>query len=247
VYGSVDQEKSKNNFSREIMLPKVSVVIPAYNEEKYIGDCLKSLRNQTIPPDEIIVVDNNSTDNTAEIAKKFGAIVVGEKRQGVTYARNKGFESARNEIIARIDADCVAPHDWIEKIKKLLQGTVETALCGPYVYLETPKSLASNYIKWYIKFSKFIYGFHILTGANMVITKSLWKQIKIQLLNDDSRYHEDLDLSFKINRVGEIMYDETLVVQTSNRRTIRPVRMCFSVVLKLVNTCYANVFLKRYD
>ena len=96
---------------------KVSVVIPAFNEEKYIGKCLKSVVNQIMPADEIIVVNNNCTDKTEVIAKKFGARIVKEKVQGMTPARNRGFNSVKYEIIARTDADTVVPKDWIKIIK----------------------------------------------------------------------------------------------------------------------------------
>ncbi|GAH04139.1 unnamed protein product, partial [marine sediment metagenome] len=53
-----------------------TVVIPALNEEEFIGDCLKSIRAQTVPPDEIIVMDNGSTDKTVEIAQKYADRVI---------------------------------------------------------------------------------------------------------------------------------------------------------------------------
>ena len=63
---------------------KVSVVIPSYNEEKYIGRCLEGIALQIEKPDEVIVVDNNCTDKTVEIAEKFGATIIKEKKQGMT-------------------------------------------------------------------------------------------------------------------------------------------------------------------
>jgi glycosyltransferase involved in cell wall biosynthesis len=79
----------------------ISVVIPALNEEKYIGRCLASLRAQTHPRElyEIIVVDNASTDRTSEIARGLGAQVVHEPRRGVGWARHRGAREARGEII----------------------------------------------------------------------------------------------------------------------------------------------------
>jgi len=97
---------------------KVSVVVPAYNEEKYIKKCLFSLTNQIVPADEIIIVDNNCRDKTIEIAKKFKVRIVKEKTQGMIPARNRGFNSTRYEIIARCDADVIVPKDWIKRIKK---------------------------------------------------------------------------------------------------------------------------------
>lgn len=92
--------------------PAVSVVIPAYNEERYLAACLTSLQKQTLKNFETIVVDNNSTDKTAEIARRFGAKVVKELKQGIIPARERGFREAKAEIIARTDADTiVAPYN----------------------------------------------------------------------------------------------------------------------------------------
>ena len=83
----------------------LSLIVPVYNEETYLDACLSAIANQTIPPDEVIVVDNGSTDKTRQIAKQYRFIkIVQESRKGVLYARNKGFVLARGDIIARIDA-----------------------------------------------------------------------------------------------------------------------------------------------
>ena len=94
------------------------MIIPAFNEEKYLPQCLTSLKGQSYSPLEVIVIDNNSTDQTAEIAKKFGAKVVFEKKQGTAHARDAGFKAAQGEIIARTDADTILPSDWLLTIIK---------------------------------------------------------------------------------------------------------------------------------
>ena len=112
--------------------PEISVVIPAYNEAKYLPKCLESIIKQTFNNYEIIVVDNNSTDNTAWIARSFGARVVKEKIQGMIPARERGFREAKAEIIARTDADTVVTKDWLEKIFRTFQTNPEViALSGP--------------------------------------------------------------------------------------------------------------------
>lgn len=118
---------------------KVSVVIPARNEEKYIGKCLQSLLEQEEKADEIIVVDNNSSDKTAEIAKSYGARVIKEKTQGITYARTLGFNSAKFEIIARVDADTTVPKDWILRIKKDFEDNNTNVVLALSITLNSPK------------------------------------------------------------------------------------------------------------
>ncbi len=97
---------------------RVSVVVPAYNEERYLGRCLAALARQTYPADrfEVIVVDNGSTDATAELARRYGVRVIAEPRKGVAYARQTGFEAARGEVIASTDADTVVPPFWVSRI-----------------------------------------------------------------------------------------------------------------------------------
>jgi len=103
--------------------PKVSVVIPVYNGEKTLRQCLNSVLNQTYKNYEIVVVDNNSTDNTKKIIKSFESEnkkvkYVFEVIVGRGAARNVGINAAIGEIIVMTDADCVVPYQWINKITR---------------------------------------------------------------------------------------------------------------------------------
>jgi len=93
----------------------VSVVVPAYNAEDTISMCIESLLAQDFPKDdfEIIIVDNNSTDRTAEIIKNYPVRYVAEKRKGASAARNAGIDAARGRLIALIDSDCIAGGRWL--------------------------------------------------------------------------------------------------------------------------------------
>src|SRR3989344_2115583 len=121
-----------------MMCMKISVVIPVYNEEEHIGACLQSLKKQTTPPDEIIIVNNNSTDASVAIAQKYGVKIVNEKQQGMIYARNRGFDEAQGDIIARTDSDALLPPNWIEKIKSHFQNHTVDAVGGPIIYYDLP-------------------------------------------------------------------------------------------------------------
>ena len=98
--------------------PTVSVVIPCKNSEKTLETCLKALLQQTEAALEVIVVNDNSTDRTAEIAQKF-PVVLKNTHLGTSAgaARNSGAESAQGEVVAFIDSDCEASPDWLAKIK----------------------------------------------------------------------------------------------------------------------------------
>jgi glycosyltransferase involved in cell wall biosynthesis len=90
-------------------MPKksVSVVIPVFNCERYLGEAIESALAQTLPPSEIIIVDDGSTDNSSEVAKSFGARVRCEKRNhaGIAATRNHGISVAHGDWLAFLDAD----------------------------------------------------------------------------------------------------------------------------------------------
>lgn len=94
-------------------------MIPAHNEEQIIERCLLALCAQVGERDEILVVDNASSDATARLAARFPHVrVVDEPRPGVTFARTTGFDAASGDIVARIDADSVVAGDWIARIRR---------------------------------------------------------------------------------------------------------------------------------
>ncbi len=106
---------------------KISVVIPAHNEEAYLPACLESLARQDFAfPYEVIVVNNGSTDKTAEVARRLGAIVVDEPHFGITWARQRGLEHSKGEIIACVDADTYVASDWLRQIHEAFSKDKET-------------------------------------------------------------------------------------------------------------------------
>lgn len=202
---------------------KVSVVIPAYNEEKKIGKCLSHILNQEEKADEIIVVDNNSTDKTAQIAKKYGARVIKEKTQGIASARNTGFNNAKYEIIARTDADTYVPKDWIKLIKENFTNNKDlVGLSGTANFYDFPISNKLQHSQWQNKavfaFIKSQIKHDTLYGPNMSILKSAWEKIKQEVCLDDKLAHEDTDLAIHLGQYGNMKIDPRLVVNTSFRR-----------------------------
>jgi glycosyltransferase involved in cell wall biosynthesis len=204
---------------------KVSVVIPAYNEEGYLGACLNSLMKQRIKPDEIIVVNNNSTDRTVEIASKYPVRIVNEEVQGMIAARNRGFTEAKYDVIARTDADSIVPSDWIKKIHKHFEDPHLAGLSGPPSYYELPEVITETYrvsadaiFKSYIKILTQVLRHPCLFGPNMALRKDSWDKIKDDVCTDDKKVHEDIDLAIHLATVGKIVYDPKLTVKTSFRR-----------------------------
>ncbi len=112
----------------------VSVIIPAYNAEDTLNQCLAALALQTYPADsyEVIVVDDGSTDKTGTIAKKHGVRYIRQQNQGPAAARNKGVKEARGNIILFTDADCVPDKDWISQMLKPFEDGQVAAVKGAY-------------------------------------------------------------------------------------------------------------------
>ncbi|HSW96634.1 MAG TPA: glycosyltransferase [Candidatus Saccharimonadales bacterium] len=200
---------------------KVSVIIPVYNEEAYIQACLESVIAQKEPADEIIVVDNNSQDNTIAIAKTFPGIrIVKEKNQGMIPARNRGFSSASYEIIARTDADARVPKDWIKRIKKNFKDTSVIAVSGTMHFYSSP--VIAKVSQWptniFLKATRSAIRHNILVGPNMALRKSAWELVKDEVCMEDKDVHEDIDLALHLAAYGEIKFDNKSVVKASFRR-----------------------------
>lgn len=202
---------------------KVSVVIPTYNEEKYIGACLESLMQQEEKADEIIVVNNNCTDRTVEIAKKFPVRLVNEKKQGMIPARNRGFDEAQYAIIARTDSDSKADVNWIKNIKNFfVLNPAYSAVSGAAYYDILPDYINAPLFDRYLGTLYLVLGYYPLVGPNMAMKKSMWNKIKTKVCLDDKMVHEDIDLSIHIDQEGGIIgYDPAIKVHTSTRRLIK--------------------------
>jgi cellulose synthase/poly-beta-1,6-N-acetylglucosamine synthase-like glycosyltransferase len=112
------------------MLPTISIIVPAFNEEAVIGECVDSLLNLDYPEQllEIIVIDDASTDRTNEILSSFSRIrVLSGGHQGPSAARNRAIKLAKGEFIAFTDADCIVPPEWL---KELMRGFESNLIAG---------------------------------------------------------------------------------------------------------------------
>lgn len=120
--------------------PYISVIIPAFNEEAFLPRCLESLQQQKNAPSfEVIVVDNNSTDDTSQVAKHFDVTLIHEPKAGVVHARNTGLAAARGEIIVSTDADTYFPETWLAYIANYFTNHPHAAgLAGHYHFVKGP-------------------------------------------------------------------------------------------------------------
>jgi glycosyltransferase involved in cell wall biosynthesis len=197
----------------------LSLVIPAYNEEKYIKKCLVSAFAQEEKFDEVILVDNNSTDKTLAIARQFPVRIIHESKQGMIQARNCGFDAAKGDIIGRCDADTHLSTDWAKRVKNDFEKNKIDALTGPFEFYDL-KPKTSYYSKAYLEVMKpILNGNEVLAGPNMAISADMWKKVRNHVCLDNNLVHEDIDLAIHIiEQKGRIMKDEKLFAEVSSRR-----------------------------
>jgi glycosyltransferase involved in cell wall biosynthesis len=162
---------------------RFSFIIPAYNEELCIAACIRSMQVQAEMPYEIIVVDNGCTDRTAEIANQMGCIVVGEEKQGISHARNKGAEIATGDILCFIDADGVLSRNWMLAANACFLKANMGAVSGLSVYTHPNILKAILYNQYVIVtnasalISRLLFSRMIFAGNNFAIRKELFHKI----------------------------------------------------------------------
>lgn len=201
----------------------VSIVIPAYNEETHLRLCLESIARQTVKPLEVIVVDNNSTDATAAIARSFPFVtLVTETRQGVVYARDCGFDAAKGEVIGRLDADSVVAPNWVEIIQQVFVDPTVEAVTGTVRYREVCFGSVFNTVDFWIR--SFMaqkaarYGEQSMQGVNLAIRKSAWETVKSTVCHE-RQHHEDLDLSAHLAQIKrKAIFEPRMIVGSTARQ-----------------------------
>jgi glycosyltransferase involved in cell wall biosynthesis len=200
---------------------RISIVIPAYNEQHHLALCLESIKNQIIKPYQVIVVDNNSSDNTAKIAKSFSFVkLLHEDKHGIVFARNTGFDAASGSIIARIDADTIIPPDWIKNIQDIFSTDNIDALSGSVSYYDAPFNSLNAFTDLYFRAKiarKLNKTAGYLYGCNMAVTRQAWKSIKHKTCNNNT-VHEDLDLAIHLKKSGfKLIFNKDLRASISIR------------------------------
>lgn len=204
------------------MTVRFSVVIPCYNEGGYIADTINSLAAQSFSGGyEIIVVDNNCTDDTAEMARGLGARVVAEARAGVCNARQKGTQISRGDIVISADADTAYPTNWLENIDKSFRiDDRVVAVAGPCRYKDGPL--------WGRVYGRLLFGvlnmmyrltgrIYYVTATNLAFRRDRWPGYDVGLTQGG----DELDLLRKLRRRGIVIYDHSNPVWTSPRRLTR--------------------------
>ncbi len=201
---------------------KVSIVIPVYNESEHLSACLNSIASQHTAPLEVLVVNNNSTDDSVLVAERYPFVrVLHEPRQGVVHARDRGFNAARGAIIGRIDADSILPPAWVEQVEQLFAIHPDVnAFSGSAQYYDFASPRVINSVDFYLRgrLASKLGDNLFLWGANMAMRRSAWRQIRDHVCRKPDM-HEDLDLAIHLQAHGhKIGYESRLAAGASCRR-----------------------------
>lgn len=217
----------------------LSFVVPAYNEEAYLGACLESILNQTAGLEhltEIIVVNNASTDHTRDVAlryiSKHGPHIrlVDESRKGLPYARQAGFLASTGSLIANVDADSRLTPGWIGKVLTTFRsheadkGWPLVSLSGPLVYYDlTERQRRLVHVFYLIAWLTYAMNKYVLRvgsmvqGGNFVLSRAALESIG-GYDTSITFYGEDTDIARRLNSAGKVLFTFDLKMLSSARR-----------------------------
>ncbi|HEY4513227.1 MAG TPA: glycosyltransferase [Candidatus Paceibacterota bacterium] len=200
---------------------KLSIIIPAYNEEAYIQNCLESIQKYGAADScEVIVVDNGSTDRTGSIASRFPFVtIVSEKKKGNSHARQKGLICAKGELVAFLDADSAISENWLRAaIKEFTSDSDLVALSGPCVFYDIENRYST--LVW-IYFNIIVIPFSKINSVvllgNLVVKKSAIMEIG-GFDTNIAFYGDDTNIARRLKKVGKVMLKKDFIIYTSARR-----------------------------
>jgi cellulose synthase/poly-beta-1,6-N-acetylglucosamine synthase-like glycosyltransferase len=201
-----------NDMTEDTTAPELSIVVPAYNEERCIAACIRSLAGQeTDCPYEVILVDNNSTDNTAAVALsaagRLNLRIVHERRQGRGPARRTGFALAHGKVVLSADADTTYPPNWLSSLLGALADPEVVAVTGTARiddlsgWQNVVFNICQPLAMWCYRLAL---GHHCLSGFNFAIRRNVYRASGgfDPALNAE----EDADLSRRVARLGKIRF-----------------------------------------
>lgn len=231
--------------------PSLSIVIPVYNEESGLEACLAAIARQTVLPEEVIIVDNNSSDNSIAIAQRYSFVrVVREPAQGLVFARTTGFNAAKGEIIGRIDADTHLSSDWVARVKAIMNDKSIDAVSGSTDFYDMlwARQIAAifNFLRRGIAKKLSARNELFLYGSNMAVRQSAWRYVREKLCVNHS-LHEDMDMAAHFAHTSFVLrYDERMRVAISARRAESSFRSFYLYVVANARTYAAHGLRGRF-
>jgi glycosyltransferase involved in cell wall biosynthesis len=212
----------------------VSVVIPVRDDADFLERCLDALERQSVAPDDVVVVDNGSSDRTPDVARRRGVRLIAEPVLGIPPAASAGYDAATGEIIARVDADSVPPPDWVARIHAAWDADPRLdAITGPGRLDSVPRALRPIatllYMRSYFAIFVVLLGRPPLFGSDFAMTRAAWASARPRVHRTDPRVHDDLDLSFALPRGSRVRYEPALAMHVSSRPLQTPLGMAVRI------------------
>jgi glycosyltransferase involved in cell wall biosynthesis len=207
---------------------KISVILPALNEEKYIETTLKSLEEQSYQFFEVIVKDGLSSDNTVALATKYNAHVVSKKDVSIGDARNQGVEHATGEVFVFLDADTFLPSDTMEKIAKKFEKYNLSLLIPRYLPREEVFELDGKIVcspraldKFWSNVEDFVRKRILLYAGGMCMPCSASAFREVGGFDEKLIACEDVDFSLRLRKRGKVICDHGVRIYYSARRYVK--------------------------
>lgn len=200
---------------------RVSVVIPVKDDGELLRRCLQALAAQSLPADEIIVVDNASSDDSAQIALDAGATVLHCSEPGIAAASATGYDAASGHYILRLDADCVPGAGWVRTMHDCFAAHPDVAVVtGGAHFFDGPRALrrwlAACYLGAYRFAATAALGHVPMFGSNLAFRRSAWHEVR-EHAHLDAELHDDLDLSYHFGERHRIKFERTADMEMSSR------------------------------
>ncbi len=201
--------------------PTVAIVIPVRNDRGYLARCLRSIEAQSVPPDELIIVDNGENGDLGELAARFRFRIVAEPVVGIPAATATGFDAASAEVLARIDADSVLPPRWVHAARERFADPAVEAVTGWAWMPNAPRRVSrlgvAAYLGGYTLAAGIGLGHRPLWGSSMLVRRHVWSVARTRFCRGDQRVHDDLDLSVHLPPGTRVIRDRHLSVGVSSR------------------------------
>lgn len=206
-------------------MTRIAVVIPCRNDAAMLQSCLALLALQDRPADRIIVVDNASTDNTAEICAAAGVQRILSAPPGIAPTSARGFDAAAQAgaaILARLDADSRPPAGWLARLETTLEEAGPLSLVtGPGDFYGANKLVcglgSALYLGGYFHVVGFLLGHVPVFGSNFAMTADVWARIGPGVLRGSPLVHDDLDISYRVRPDMQVLFDAGMRMPVSAR------------------------------
>lgn len=200
----------------------LSIVIPVRDDAQFLARCLEAIAAQTVGPREVLVIDNDSSDSTAVVAHRAGALVITQTEVGIPVSSATSYDAAAGRVIARLDADSVPDPHWIENVLTVFaEHPNALAVTGSGV-LESDgghqhAQASSVYLGGYFTLVRCALAHEPVFGSAMAIRRWVWMRVSAQVCRHDATVHDDLDLSIHLPPHAVVIRDARLTIPISAR------------------------------